>query len=152
MVYPQEELLGQSTPFHCKRLLIIYGVLAAAIIITAAVFVRSGVMDLLQIILTVVTLLCVVFGVAKVFRDRRRQTLLYETWFQCGKDRYAYADISQIEVHREQVFFRTGPGIAQKHSFWAGNADALAYLLRKKHKLAKQQSAQRRRGAKRAAR
>lgn len=144
IVRPQEELLGQSTPFHSTRLLVIYGILALAIFITALVFIQNNVMDTLQILLTAVTVGCIVFGVAKVFRDRRRQTLLYQTWFQCGQETYSYAEISQIEVHREQVSFRTGPGIAQKHSFWAGNADALAYLLRKKNKLAKQAASRRR--------
>lgn len=139
---PQEELLGRSTPFNARRLLIIYGVLAAAIVITAVFFTLNGVMDTLQILLTVLTAGCVIFGVRKALMDKKRETILYETWFQCGKDSYTYDELTEVTRQRDQVFFRNGRGAAHKHSFYAGNAQALAYLLEKKRKEAKRQRQQ----------
>lgn len=134
---PQEELLGQSTPFHVRRLIVIYLVLLAAVAVTTALFIVNGVMDTFQVLLTLAVLFCVAFGIGKAYQDWKREVFLYETWFQVGSASYTYDELTEVECRRDQVFFRNGKGAAQKHSFYAGNASALAYLLEKKRKEAK---------------
>lgn len=134
---PQEELLGQSTPFNVRRLIIIYLVLLVAVSITTAMFMVKDVMDWFQAILTLVVLFCVSFGIAKAYQDWKMRTYLYETWFQVGNQTFSYDELTHVEYRREQVFFSTGNGFANRHSFYAGNASALTYLLEKKRKAAK---------------
>lgn len=129
---PQEELLGQSTPYHWKRMLMIYAVFALLVVSSAILFTASGVMDQLQILLTVLVLLCVAGGAGKAIKDAKTQVLLYDTWFQVGENTYGYGEIYQLERHREQVTFRTGGGMRERHSFFAGNANALHYIIDKK--------------------
>lgn len=137
VVRPQEELLGQSTPYHLKRMLTIYGVLTLVVVAGTIFFAVSGVMDPLQILLTVLVLLCVAAGVGKAFKAAKTQVLLYDTWFQVGEDTFGYGEIYQLEQHKEQVTFRTGQGVRERHSFFAGNAEALCYIINKKSKEAR---------------
>lgn len=134
---PQEELLGQSTPYHLKRILIIYMVLALAILASTLFFILNHAMDTLQTLLTIITLLCVAAGAHKAVQTAKTQVLLYDTCFQVGDSIYRYAEIYQLEHRKEQVSFRTGKGVMDRHSFFAGNADALYYIINKKSKEAR---------------
>lgn len=138
---PQEELLGRSTPFPVLRLILVYLVLLVAVAITTTLFVLGGVMDTLQVLLTLAVLFCVVFGIAKACWDWKREIFLYDTWFQVGRRTYSYDDLSEVQCQGNRVFFRTGEGPARRCKFYAGNARALAYLLERKRKETQQRRA-----------
>ncbi len=130
----KEELLGQSTPYKNKRLLIVYILLIVMVVIMAFIFTVQGVMDMLQIALTVATLLCGVGGLAKLLVIGKQPVYLYDSYFTVGNQRYSYATITKMENIRGQVQFQTGKGQANKHVFYAGNADALVYIINRKRK------------------
>lgn len=129
---PEEELLGQSTPYNLKRIIAFYILLIVAVLITAALFTLRGVMDALQIVLTAITLACAAVGLGRLLHLSRQPVYLYDTYFQVGGDRYPYESVSNIECSLQQVRFRTGEGKKDHHAFLAGNAEALAYLIRRR--------------------
>lgn len=128
---PEEELLGQSTPYSLKRIIAFYILLIVAVLITAALFTLRGVMDALQMALTIITLACAGVGLSRLLRLSRQPVYLYDTYFQVGKDRYPYESVTNLECSLQQVRFRTGAGKKDRHAFLAGNAEALAYLIRR---------------------
>ena len=128
----QEPLMGQSVPASIGGLLAAYLLLTAAVVITSVLFFQRGVLDVLQILLTVATLGCCIGGIAHLLMTRNQQVLLYDTYFTVGDQSFAYKDVMQVENHQSRVQFTTGKG--KRHSFRAGNAEALVYLIERKRK------------------
>lgn len=129
------EILGRSTPYTEKSVLITYIVMIVLVVFCTVYFTIRGVMDSLQTLLVLACLVSCVGGLVVHFINRKKEVILYDDYLTIGKKTVKYESILKVDCARNsQLTITTGTKAKDKTTALVGNADALHYLINRKRR------------------